>query len=332
MKKFLLRLALFILPIAIYAGCIILLDPFNYFYLVSVIHNRRKIETFYRDPQLSMLGTMLWKLSEYDRSRCENIILGDSRAKEINSDTLKKMTGQEFYNFGTPGGDCGTYTSLFWYCCERVKLRNVYIGVSFHNYGVSWRRDLFAEATFIRTKVYPFFTSPLLIRQAGWIAKIALKRKKVSWAYNDKMGTQIPQGRNSFITRSPAMQKAWDLKVIEQTNTFRLYKYPDDYYQGLKKISAYCLHHGINLVFIILPNYNEVNELAIGANLEGEMERFKSDIRSLGETYDFDYPNEITCNKDYYYDIQHFNWVVYDIICREVWKHEKGIALHSFPQ
>ncbi|MEI7981073.1 MAG: hypothetical protein WCI71_05440 [Bacteroidota bacterium] len=332
MKKFFLRLSLFLIPLSIYLGFIILMDPFNYFHLISVVNNNKKVQAFNRDPQLSMMGTMLWKLSEYDRSRCENIILGDSRVNWISSDTLKKLTGLDYYNFGTPGGDCGTFISLFWYARERVKLKNVYIAVSFHNYGVSWRKDLYAEATEIRKKVYPFFISPLFIKQALWISKLAIKQKKISWAQTDKAGTQILQDKTTYNNRSTELQKVWERKVNEQTNTFRLYKYPDDYYQGLLNVSAYCTRNDINLVFLILPNYKEVHDLARQAGLESEMDRFKKDIRSLGETYDFDYSNEITNTQDYYYDILHFNWLIYSIINREIWNHEKGIAIHTFPQ
>jgi len=332
MKKFILRILLFIIPLSIYISFFVLTDPFNYFSFISMVSNKEKVRSYYRDPQMSMLGTMLWKLSEYNRSRCKNIILGDSRVTGISSDTLKQLTGLDYYNFGIPGGDCGTNISLFWYASKRVTLKKVYMAVSFHNYGVSWRRDLFAEGMEIRTKVYPLFTSSLFIRQSACIAKLALEKKQITWAHTDKMGTQIPPGKRSFNDRSPDLQKVWDLKVQEQKKTFDLYKYPDDYYQGLKKISAYCARNNIALVFVIIPNYREINDLAREAGLEEEMKRFKKDIRSLGETYDFDYLNDYTGNKDNYYDIEHFNWVIYDILYKEVWNHEKGIAMHTVPR
>jgi hypothetical protein len=315
----------------IYIAWIVLIDPFNYFYLVSVAGNRKKIENYRFVPELSMLGTMVWKLSEYNRSRCKNIILGDSRVVGMSSDTIKKMTGLQFYNFGTPGGDCGTYINLFWYANERVRLKNVYIAVSFHNYGVSWRRDLFEEAMRIRHTVYPLFTEGPFIRQTAEITKAAIARHKIRIPRTDPMGTQIPHGKESFVERSPEMQQTWDSKVKEQQTTFKLYKYPNDYLNGLRHIALYCAQHNIRLVFFIPPNYREVHDLARAAYLEGAYNRFKQDIRSLGETYDFDYPSDITENKDYYYDIVHFNWVVYDILYREVWNHEKGIARHTFP-
>jgi hypothetical protein len=331
MKKFLIRFTVFLFPLFLYCGFIILMDPYNYFHILRVVGNRKKFELFHRDPQMSMLGTMIWKLSEYNRSRCENIILADSRGNGIYSDSLKRITGKDYYNFSTPGADCGTIINLFWYACERAELKNVYIAVSFHNYGVSWRRDLYAEASEILKNGYPFFINQSLVRQAAKVAEFAGKRRKISWPYTEKTGTQLPPYKESFGNRSPDQQNAWDAKVNEQTTTFSLYKYPGDYFLGLKTIAVYCRRHRINLVFMIFPNYKEVGDLAIKANLKNEMERFKKDIRSLGETYDFDYPNEITGNKDLYYDIVHFNWVVYSMLYREIWKHDKGIAIHTFP-
>jgi hypothetical protein len=331
MIRFFKRLSLFLIPVCIYVICIIIIDPFEYFHVVSIVPTRKKIRSFWNSPELSMMGTMIWKLSEYNRSRCDNVILGDSRSDRIQVDSLKQITGQDYYNFGTPGGDYAIYTSLFWRISGRVKLKNVYLGVSFHNYGDTYHRDLYGEAKYTIDHVYPFFTSPFLVNQAFDIAKLGFTRNRIKLCRQYKGQVQIPLDNDPFAARPPSFQKTWDRSVKIQSESYSRYRYPDDYYKRLKEVSEYCKDNNINLVFIIVPNYMECYDLAMQANLGQEMERFKADIRSLGETYDFDYPNELTRNKAYYSDIWHFSSYVYDVIYREVWGKEKGIAIHTYP-
>jgi hypothetical protein len=284
-----------------------------------------------RDPELTMMGTMLWKLSEYDRSRCENVILGDSRAFWIQTDTLERITGQSYYNFGIPGANPDVLIHLFWHINQNVRLRNVYLTINFHDYGDTWRRDLLEEAKAKKESIYPFFTTPLLVKQAFHITSLGLKNKKITRCRSSKTGTQIPPGKESFAPRGPTFQEGWDWSVKIVTASLKRYVYPDDYYRRLKEVSKYCEKNNINLVFIIVPNQMEFHDLVRQADLESETERFKNDIRSLGETYDFDYKNDITSTKAYYSDLLHFSSYVYSVIYNEVWRHEKGVAIHTYP-
>jgi hypothetical protein len=270
-------------------------------------------------------------MAEYRHLRTPNLILGDSRAFKIQADTLTMITGEKYYNFATPGGDPGVYIRLFWDINRFVRMDEVYITVSFHNFGDSQRKDLFQQAKTTMTRVYPFFTNPLFVKEAFRVVKLGINQGKVTRWKPPSSGFQIPLGRDPLAQRGPNFETDWKRSASIQENIFGSFHYPDDYVKRLRGVANYCREKNIKLVFIILPNYIDVHKMAVNAHLAGDVERFKQDIRSLAETYDFDYENELTTRKELYTDVWHFSPYVYDVLYREVWRKEPGLAIHTFP-
>jgi len=288
------------------------------------------LNTFWKDPELSMQGVFIWKMSEYRHLRTPNLILGDSRAVKIQTDTLGLITGEKYYNFATPGGDPGVYIRLFWDINRSVRMKNVYITVGFHFFA-NTGRDLFQETKSTMTRVSPFFTRPLFVVEAFRIARLSLKQGSFSLWEEPVKGFQMPLGKDPLAPRGPHWEEDWKKSAAIQANMFRYFHYPEDYIRRLKGIAGYCSENNMSLVFSILPLHAEVHELAVNAGLTEDYKRFKRDIRSLAETYDFDYENELTTRKELYTDVWHFSPYVYNVLYREVWRKEPGLAIHTFP-
>ena len=84
MKVFIKRISLFSIPILLWLGIFVLIDPFNYFNISNLIDDSIKKSTLDRGITTRINEQALWKLLEYDRLNSENVIIGDSRITAIN--------------------------------------------------------------------------------------------------------------------------------------------------------------------------------------------------------------------------------------------------------
>ena len=332
MKSFLLKTLIFSFPVLIYCSLIVVSDPYNYFNLISITTDNIKKKNIKRSAKTTVLGNVLFKTHEFSMKPCPNIILGDSREFLLNSDTIGKLSGLKYFNFGIPGGNYKTICSLFWYSKSKIKLKNVYITIGLHNYVKDWGTDLYGEAMAMDKNIYPYFTAPLLVNEAFYHLKIFFINRIYTPLFSQK---NKKQGNKKYkvIFRKVISQKDWDQKKGDWKNNFvRWHTHPDDILDSLTKIAEYCKKNDIKLVFIMVPYQEDYHNLVKEAKLEEQMLRFKSDFCRLGEVFDFDYENEITQDRALFRDLFHANDSIYGIMCEEIWGGKKGIAKHYLPE
>jgi hypothetical protein len=89
------------------------------------------------------------------------------------------------------------------------------------------------------------------------------------------------------------------------------------------------LNNDIKLTFIISPTHIEVQDKVKEFKLEKEYDRFRNDIKSFGDLYDFNWPNVITENKANFLDPLHSIDSVSRIMIREVLTNQPKYALFS---
>jgi hypothetical protein len=121
----------------------------------------------------------------------------------------------------------------------------------------------------------------------------------------------------------------WQYELNQENRYLQSYSYPANYYNELKKISGYCLKNDIKLVFIISPTHVEVQNKIAEFKLNAAYEKFKEDIRSFGDLYDFNWPNVITENKNNFLDPLHSIDSVSRIMIREMLLNKPEYAVFS---
>ena len=331
MKSFVLKILIFSFPAIVYCLIIVISDPYNYFNVVRIMNNDLKSLNFFRSEKTIVLGNMLFKIHNFNRNPCPNIILGDSRAGHLSKDTIYKLTGINYFNFGIPGGSYKTIIHLFWFAESKIKLKNVYITIGLHNYVKNWGKDLYCEAMAMDKNIYPYFTAPLLVNEAFYHLKIFLNNKIYTPLFSQK-NKKKGNGKYKIIWRKVISQKDWDEKNAFRKNNFiRWHTHPDDILDSLTKIAEYCKKNDIKLVFIMVPYQEDFYKTVKVAKLEEEMLRYRRDFCNLGEVFDFDYENEITQDRSLFRDLFHANDSVYSIMCEEIFGGKKGIARHYLP-
>jgi len=333
MKVFINKLFIFAIPIILFVLLIIISDPYNYFNVLKLISDNTKKESIGRSPETMVLGSVLIKTHEYKKSPSPYLILGDSRAYNLNTSHINEISGVKYFNMGIPGGNYRTLINLFWFANSKIKLKKVYIFISFHNYIKSWGSDLFSEAVSVDKTITPYFTRPLLVNQAFYNYTLFIKEIISHKRFNPyKISKNKPQKKVPFVRKEN--KQLWDKRINEQKDHFvHWYKRADDYHDSIIKISDYCKKNNIEVCFIIAPNHSDFHKLIKEVNLESEMLKFKRDFCQLAEVFDYDYDNVYTLNRSLFSDIFHANDSVYSIVCKEVWGKNQSIkfAIHSFP-
>ena len=283
MGKLIAKLFLLSAPVIACGVFVLYVDPFNYFRMFKGIPVDRKKEIVYYNDRL------FWNMIGYDHAPSPFIIVGDSRADRISSGHLKEKTGRQYQHLSASACKINEMADLFWFARSYTKLESVYIVLNFNQFNLYAFDDRIggAETT---------LKNPLL------------------YAYNRHViDTAILIFKSVFLTRqTPASRQtmdkdgfwAWSLRnwPVQQ---YGRWKYPAEGYEKLRKMSDCCHRENIDLVFIIAPHHADYQKMVDRFNLGEEQKEFKDDISALSTTYDFDWMNELTMNRDNFSDPAH---------------------------
>jgi hypothetical protein len=296
MNKLIKKIIIFILPIIAYCFLVILIDPFNYFSLFNDISNKVKLKIAYPNNEL------LWKCAEFKNVPCNNILLGDSRTDAIDVSKIEKLAVEKYYNFAYGGATPSEIVDTFWYAARLAKLNKVYIGINFDAYNKFNCMNRFPEMESIMRNPLLYLVNTSVLRSECYIIKSLLT------------------GRSIVLSNKPTVSRDqfWQDQLEHSRNAINgKYLHPDNLYDNLKKIKTFCQDNKIELTFIVLPTHLDMQERITRFNLTLEHNRFYGDLHGLGKTFNFDYPNNLTQNKNNYEDPYHLKNT--DIIINDVW-------------
>jgi|WetSurMetagenome_2_1015567.scaffolds.fasta_scaffold00011_38 hypothetical protein len=265
-----------------YVAIVIIIDPYNYF-------NTRMVSQDVKTRIAFPLNERLSRIIGYKQDPLPNILIGDSRIQNLNVATIKKVTGEDYYNFGYGGCTFPELIDSFWFATKNQKLKNVCIGISFDMYNKYNNTDYF-KAALKSSNFFTYIFNITNFKVIYYIARDFLKGEKTTLG----------------IPKITSMESYWQEKIDEQTGKFyKMYKYPDAFLEDLKKIRAYCDENGINLFFFNPPTHllllGKIDEFS----LKNEYNVFLRDISSIGKTYDFNYVCDFTKDKSNFFDPFH---------------------------
>ena len=295
MKNFIIKIITFTVPFLIFILLVIFIDPYNFISTEKnqkIIYHKKKISKHLNEP--------LYKLINFSHNATDIIFLGDSRTGNIKESTFKKLTGGKATNLAYGGGTLPEIIESFWYVSKYHNLKEVYISINFDIYDKRENMNRVKKAIEIKESALSYFfnrytfKSTFLILKSLIISKNNIKKTKLN--------------KVNF----------WK-QELEKRNNFYLNKsYPLKYFNQLSEISNYCKINKIKLVFFSPPTHISLQEKIKQFNLMSEDINFKKDLSRLGVYYDFDYPNDITENHNYYKDPFHATDSILEITINEI--------------
>ena len=303
-RRFLRHLIIFSIPFWLYSLFILSTDPFNYFGISHVIPDELKLDTAAR------LDPCFWKMNQFNARPVPNILLGDSRMVALRSETIKQITGLDYFNFAYGGGTLQEAVDTFWFAQNRLPLKSVYIGVNLNVYNDYNDRRRTQLLTAVRRNPALYFMNRTVLQSAAYAL--------YSWLSHTDLKIGIPRlDREAF----------WQDQLGAVTaGYYSPYARPTRYIEDLWKISDFAKANRIELTFVIFPTHVDLQNRIHDFHLENQNASLRKDLGMMAPTYDFDYPNSLTIPRDNFLDPYHVTSSIDTILIRELWMGPRQFA------
>ena len=310
LKKLIIKLGIFIIPIVLYIVVLSTIDPFNYFSDSNIISEETEHKTSRK------LNSLLYNTISFKNHPTPNIIIGDSRIKRLPISAIKKITGDKYFILHSNAAKLNEIIDLFWISTKYSKLENVILGVNF---------NLFNEYAFANrvNEVEKIINNPLMYIFNGNVLEVTIKA-----ITHHLSAIDIPN-----ISRNIMLKKAlngknfkdkkiwWEFNISTVAkNQYSKYKYPENLIDRLKDIDSYCKKNNINLKLLNVPHHQEYRQRVIDFKLTKEEVRYKEEIKNIGTVIDYDYSNSITNCRNCFTDPIHTNDSINLLIAKEIFK------------
>lgn len=304
MKKYLLKIFYFSIPVLLVFLFIFLVDPYEYINISHIISSKNKQLVYNRDDATSPRGAMFWKKLHYKRDPKKIILIGDSQGGKIKEDLVERITGQEFYNFCVPGASYPTMFETFWLAAEQTELESVYFQVSFMNYNATRDYTLYSYIQKYFDKPYMYFLDKEMLLDSfyNFLFAITENMKLVENSYEYEPEEVLDENSRELMNLF-----------------FDDYTYPEEFKKELVRIAEYCEKNEIETTYIIIPTYDETFDYLDANSLTPMYKKFKDDIKSLGHTHDYWNKNDATKVRQNFIDYFHPRQQLIDQITIEVW-------------
>lgn len=281
MKKFIIQTLFFSVPFVGYCLLIGIIDPFNYFDRGGIYSTTTK-EELVRD-----IEPHLFKMLAFENHPKPNWVIGDSR-----SNGLYYVTDEERWaNLAYGGASLKEMIQTFWWATSIQQPDTVLMGINLSLYN-KYNKRFWVEETISRKSNFFSYS----FNSYTFEGALAL----LSTNGNDRIMTLSEE--DSLAAKDYYWQKKLDGVGKFHSNM----AYPTEYFKQLEEISTYCRKQGIKLIFWIPPLHLDYQRLVEEFPVEELNQKFLSDLRSLGDVFDFNYASKLTQDKENFRDPVHF--------------------------
>jgi hypothetical protein len=293
MKKFIKKIFVFISPFILFILVVLFIDPYNYFNQFDLLNEDERRASYITQPHL-------YKLIDYQNNPNKNIVLGDSRSVSLQY----IMDDTKWSNLAFAGGSINEIIQSFWFVADRQDLDTVLIGINLNLYN-RYNKRFWVEDILEKKRNFLAYS----FNEYTFKSTISVLRSRL---FDEKVKT-------SFSVQDDYQKEVfWEKKLSGTSKFYEQFAYPDEYYKELRMISNYCAENGIKLIFWIPPNHLDYEEVIKKFDLEDMESRFRNDLQSLGDVFDFNRKTSFTKNKDNFRDPVHFTEENGHIILAEI--------------
>lgn len=296
MRNFLKLLFTFCVPACCFVLAIAIIDPFSYFQKASApgVSDLKEKVALKVNPRLA-------KWIKFKKHPSEIIILGDSRSDQLKASYFEENLKEPVVNLSYGGGTLSEMIETFKEIVKIKRIKKVYIGISFNLYNARNSMNLVPEAIETSGSIPAYLSSKFCIRASmEYLKAITSNQSEIE---------SPPFTKDEF----------WDYQLYSAAaNFYRAYSYPQEYFNGLKSVSDYCFENNIKLIFVIPPTHIQLQKRIHDFQLTDQEKKFKSDLKQLGDVFDYDYPSELTNSKLNFVDPFHSIDSISRIVVNEI--------------
>ena len=296
MIRFAVKSLIFVIPFLLIIAVEVYIDPFNFFF-----EEKNSDMLAKKEDIANKTNPYLYKIIDFDRHPNTSVILGDSRMDELKPAKFLEEANEKVSNLAVGAGTIQDAIEILKYVSAKHEIKRIYWGVSMETYSGTRLRNRASQSIEIRKSFMLYLLNRYTFSSTFTIIQSMLSHKNID-LYKPP------------FTRDEFWQNQLDLSARYLAN----YTYPDNYFSELKQISDECKKKDIKLIFVVSPTHTDLQKKIHENNLDEDDKRFKNDIKSFGDVYDFNYPNILTENKNNFNDPFHFKDSVATLIVREI--------------
>ncbi|MBN2184280.1 MAG: hypothetical protein JW746_03030 [Candidatus Krumholzibacteriota bacterium] len=298
MKKFLIKASIFLIPFLLWAGIVMVIDPFNYFNVSSLIPDRVKLRN------AKPLNRLMFNMIQYKHDPSDNLTIGDSRSYNLKIAQIEKITGDDYFLLNSNALKLNESFELYWFASRIKQPDKVFFILNFNMFNKFAYADRVKGAEGILNNPL-FYIFDRSVAETCWLVTKAYIQNSPA------VSTTPPMTREKF----------WDWNIqVKANDHYGKFSYPETLYDEMKRVVRHAKKNGTEITFIIVPHHIEMQARVADYGLTADMNRFRKDLFELGvNVYDYDFVNEITIDRANFDDPIHFTIATGDRIINEVW-------------
>jgi len=297
--RLLLKCALIASPILLQFGLVAWVDPYELFGEHGPVPHVLKEKNLFHSGRTMPFNNVMWKLVEFDRSPQQCVIFGDSRLAYFDLDTLEKISGDRYFNFGIPGGNQRTLKDLFAFADSLAPLSTVYVQLSYKTLNKGARHDLYREPRKLLDEPLLYVSNRRVVEATGL--------NLLSWKFPDR------------VTYDQPSPDQWRMVLDAERANVAHFELDTNVYHELQHIADRCHAKGANLVFLEYPTHPDAQHIYGDAGLEPVRDAFLQRLRRMAQVVDLDRPGMFPADRSFWRDPVHLTIDAQRTLITHVW-------------
>jgi hypothetical protein len=313
-KKWIRTWFIIIIIIPIVGGFNYVVDPYGY-------NNLLNIERFNSNKLGNTSMTTRFKANILSNGNFNAIMLGTSRIGVMNPNIVNKYLNTNTFNLEYPGSNTDIQNKFFKYAFFYNKdIKYLIYGIDFMSFNKNrTTKNDFKEFYDLENKIDSFeqiSNTDFYFNLHTFFKSSKLVIKNILGKYKTEPKYLISNGMRDYINHIEELNKGtFDIdKNIKQsikgyfranTGMYKNYTFSYDFLNSFKNTLEFCKKNDIKVFVYIPPMYSDHFDAISKAGYFKQFELFKRELVNITDFIDFTGHNQISTNKDNYWDSSH---------------------------
>lgn len=298
MAKIIKKIAILLIPIALYYAVFIAFEPNNYFGI----------------RKQAAGSDIMGKLRSYSRTKENNIILGDSRSAKFDTEQVKEITGKDFANLGYGGASLKEQLDVLdWALQVNPSMETVVFDISFYTLNKAYSPD----RNILMALNNPFVYMTNLSYNMNMITNLTdhLRSGGDPSAIGDKGETMEPADFkyidfiNPVTGETVKMRETLAANINGMNDRVKNWSLNQQQFDRLLETIDKCTEKGILFVVALLPVHDEVhNQLVVPYGIDVQMVPVLEQLHASPALFlDYEFENRPPLRDDQFFDGIHLD-------------------------
>lgn len=313
-------------------GGVLLVGGVNYVVDPNGLNNKFIVSHINTVKESNTAYTTRFKSNILVNGGFDTLLLGTSRIGVMNPDVVNDYLTCHSFNLEYPSSITQIQKELFLYANNFNKIKNLVYGIDFmaFNKNRTIAHD-FMEYYEVQNKIKKnrlipnydlYFNLETFFKSCKVIYKSLLNKEGEGAVYTQNGMRDyvdfIKELKENRLQLDKNIHSSIKSYFKSKTGQYKNYQFSYEYLENFKEILSYCKNNNIKVWVYIPPMYSQHFDAINEAGYFDEFELFKKELSKITEYTDFTGHNEITNNKNNYWDSSHLRKEMTQIVMAKI--------------